>query len=400
MSKFFLRLVRLIFFTLAISVLAVFLFASYKEKTVENNGNKKHENVPFRIASLTGEHKLQHAWTYNGQQYSIDLTLFQSAYDFYKNQLKVYEYEADNLPSDWKNEYFGIFLREAENDDAIENLVQEIKAQGETKKLSPDQIVELTLAFVQSLPYDDNKAKLILSSDDEDNLLVLPRYPYETLFDKQGICSDKSILAYTLIRQLGYGTALFVYPDANHMALGIQCPLEYSESSAGYCYAETTTPGHLIGIVPQLDETRKAIPTGEKSSFESQGEALRSNLILENPEIYQKTTAASYDRIAITFKTQKELNRLEKYLASLNSEMASLGSQVKNLEQDISALRKKMDSYKKEKDYDKYNELVPKYNGLVENYKKLIKQYNTKISDYNKNVSYYNKLIKELSILE
>ncbi|MDD3365417.1 MAG: stalk domain-containing protein, partial [Syntrophomonas sp.] len=56
------------------------------------------------------------------------------------------------------------------------------------------------IAFVQSFTYISDSAS---TGFDE-----YPRYPLETLFTREGDCEDTSILIATLIRELGYGTAL------------------------------------------------------------------------------------------------------------------------------------------------------------------------------------------------
>jgi hypothetical protein len=44
------------------------------------------------------------------------------------------------------------------------------------------------------------------------------------------------------LRDLGYGTAIFFFPEENHEAVGIKCPLEESFYSSGYCFVETGGP--------------------------------------------------------------------------------------------------------------------------------------------------------------
>jgi hypothetical protein len=52
-----------------------------------------------------------------------------------------------------------------------------------------------------------------------------PRYPIETLVDKGGDCEDTAILAASIIRGMGYGVVLLVFPKTadspGHCAVGV-----------------------------------------------------------------------------------------------------------------------------------------------------------------------------------
>lgn len=380
------------------AISAFFLFVTLHLKEIYQNNAAIISEKPLVIPEFSGEKKINFIWKYNGADYSIEETFYQSAHDFYRSQLKVYEYPADEtLPPDWQENYFGMFLIPATNDKLFSQLAETIKNEGRKSKLKDDQIVELALAFVQAISYDDEKAKEIMASKDLPGG-PSPAYPYETLYGQKGVCSDKSFLAVALLRELGYGAALFEYDSANHMAIGVQCPLEYSTNGTGYCFAETTAPGHRIGIVSELDENRKALPKKELGYYEE--EKASENISLENPVLYQKSDGKIYQAVAVTFQTQKDLEKTEKYLNALRAQLKIAQQQIDALDKELDNLDSKMDDYKDDKEYEKYNKLVPKYNNLVKDYKKLVEQYNKKISQYNNNVNYYNKLVKEFSILE
>jgi len=104
----------------------------------------------------------------------------------------------------------------------------------------PDDRVRIAVSIVQNIPYD--------YSNNLDG-----RYAYEVLYDDKGVCGEKSKLLVFILRELGYGSALFTYGpkdstsfikknDINHQAVGVKCPLKYSYDNTGYCFIETTTP--------------------------------------------------------------------------------------------------------------------------------------------------------------
>jgi hypothetical protein len=110
------------------------------------------------------------------------------------------------------------------------------------------------IAFVQSFTYISDSAS---TGFDE-----YPRYPLETLFDRKGDCEDTAILVATLIRELGYGTALIFFDD--HCAVGVKgsatLPGTYYEvNGIRYYYVETTAKGWDIGELPDEYKYQKAI---------------------------------------------------------------------------------------------------------------------------------------------
>jgi hypothetical protein len=115
---------------------------------------------------------------------------------------------------------------------------------GKIKLLSnnSDDQARIAISMVQNIAYDYQKLK--------------DRYAYQVLYDYMGICGEKSRLLVSILRNLGYGTALIDYGsikpsspglvniswDISHEAVGIRCPQEYSYKNTGYCFVETTSP--------------------------------------------------------------------------------------------------------------------------------------------------------------
>ena len=68
------------------------------------------------------------------------------------------------------------------------------------------------------------------------------RYPYEVLVDSQGLCGEKSELLAFLLKEMGYGVAIFYNQAENHETVGIRCPEKESWKGTGYCFIETSGP--------------------------------------------------------------------------------------------------------------------------------------------------------------
>jgi len=96
----------------------------------------------------------------------------------------------------------------------------------------------IAISLVQNIPFGASNKTLFFGS----SKLNYSRYPYEVLYDMEGICGERTDLLAFLLREIGYGTASFYYPTYNHEALGIKCPMKESFIKSGYCFVETTGP--------------------------------------------------------------------------------------------------------------------------------------------------------------
>ena len=329
-------------------------------------------------------------WEYKGIKYNLNETLYQSTYDYYKSEPKQYSYEG-NLPADWEKEYYSMFLKGANGDGTISDLAKKIHDLGKKHNLTDDQIIDLIMSFVQSIAYDDEEAKNISAKTGN----VTMRFPYEVLWDQMGVCSDKSLLAYALLKEMGYGVALFTFEQENHMAVAIQCPQDYSNYNSGYCYAETTSIGNKIGIIPDFDtEKNKTVDIGQMSSYNPNQDQQVKIQKLGSVTIMLAIQGKQYSGIIQTKSVINQISQLKNDMAILLPKIQSQKSIVNQEEKNLENLKKNMDKYEKDGNIDKYNSLVDDYNSLLKTYKQDIKKYNENVVLYNQNVKKYNTLIK------
>lgn len=348
------------------------------------------KNLEDNFPSPEGETEKTYQWNYGGKSYTVSLVLYSSIYDFYKSQPKTYTY-FNELPKNWEEEYYGMFINGKRDDAYISELVDSIVSQGKKNGLTQDQLVELVLAFVQSVPYDDQKAANILAHVGNETM----NYPYKVLFENSGVCSDKSFLATVLLRKLGYGTALFVFENENHMAVGIQCPQEYSDYDSGYCFAETTGINNKIGIIPDLkSDVGNAVGVEQIAYFEEGNNQKTASTKLTEVKIFQQTQGEEYRGIIRTVEINKEISSLKKEITDLTAELKNLKAEIMGDEQYLTDKKKSLDKYLKNDDIKKYNEQAEKYNQALNEYEDKIKVYNKKVSLFNQKVARYNSLIK------
>lgn len=333
-------------------------------------------------------------WIYNGSKYVITETFYKTVYDYYNS----------NPDKDcWKEEAeyeicLKEFLKEAKQDNTISKIASDIKAASLKNGLKDDELLELTIAFVQSIPYDEDRFELIIHSDKSED--SYPNYPYEVLYNNKGICAGKTFLAVSLIKEFGYGVAMFDYDpviedEAGHIAPAIKCPKEYSSYDSGYCYTETTESGFKIGEIPiDIDDgiakTRTVINLFEEENIFNLGDSG-----LGNVEIHEVANGNSYQGIVQIVQTinrieaqEKELKRLNNIINLLESELSQLDSNVSYYERESEAAYRRHEILG---DYASYNE----YKILFSQYELAYDKYESRVSKYDKEVAKYNNLVYE-----
>ena len=358
------------------------------QRTIQNfrqENIQSKEEIPLELSEPAEK---IFSWEYKGIKYNLTQTLYKSVYNYYQSQDKEYSY-VGTLPDNWEEEYYAMFLKTNDADKSISEIASKIQDLGKKHNLIDDQIVDLTLAFVQSIDYDDAKAKNILAQVGNETML----FPYETLYEQKGVCSDKSFLAYALLRQMGYGTALFVYKQENHMAVAVQCSQNYSTYGSGYCYGETTSVGNKIGVIPSIDtESNKTVDLSKYNFDQSQQMKLKE---LGQVTINLSSEGKEYQGIIQTEKIIDQINQLKKSIENLLVELKSQKDDINNEADDLNGMNDKLNGYKKDGEIDKFNSLVEKYNKLLATYKNDLKEYNNNVVLYNQYVKNYNALIAQ-----
>ena len=307
-----------------------------------------------------------YSWSYKEQNYSLNETLYQSIENYYSKKRK-------GIYTNFEELSIAKYLNTPEEDKTIPEITSKILLEAKKNKLTADQTVDLAIGMVQSLPYDEARA----STD-----LTHPRYPYETLFEGKGICSDKTLLTVAILRQLGFGAAIFMYEKDQHMAAAVQCTKTDSNYSSGYCIAETTTIGHKVGIIPDINElSLQAVKRSEINTFQAEDKDNSQIKKLTDVQIYSKTTGKIYTQVGQTIANEKEIAELLKYI---ETQKIAIKKDVAELD----ALEAKMSSLKNSQKIESYNSLVAPYNSLANDI-------NEKIREYNLKVNRYNLLIKE-----
>jgi hypothetical protein len=158
----------------------------------------------------------------------------------------------------------------------LNELVKRIKSQTSNK----DDQARIAISLVQNIPYDYSQLN---------SLSTEMKYPYEVLYQDNGVCSEKSLLLAYLLRELGYGVVLFEFNSENHMAVGIQSPSQYSYRDSGYAFIEATTPSIVT---------------------DSNGDYVEAGKLTSTPKIMQISQGDSFSSVSEEYRDAQRYNQL------------------------------------------------------------------------------------------
>ncbi len=337
--------------------------------------------------------KRNFTWKYQGKTYVLETTLYGSYYEFYSSLPTGVPLAEDGGQKDavWWAKLNTLFLSPVPGDTTLTDIAHGIQKLGEQNKLSENQLVELVAAFVQSLPYDQektNRREIGLDGEGEKTT-----YPYEVLYTQTGVCQDKSYLAYRLLRELGIGVSIFLFPDPrdNHMAVGVQCPSEYANYGSQYCFLETTSTGNKIGTVPSLVSASRIATAQIEIGDVLHDQSENQYQALGRVEILNAVSGKEYTGIIDTLRTRDEIDRLRKTIYVYKRELAEQGSVIATEEKKLDQYDTQLTQLKRKKRYEEYNNLVEPYNKLVTEFERHISNYNALVEKSNQAIARYNK---------
>jgi hypothetical protein len=172
-------------------------------------------------------------YTLNGKREKLDLVVYGGVADYLHELPKTIYYRGEEKPLrvDFKLKH----IDEEVQREFLLPLLVEIQNIANSKE---DQM-RIAVSLVQNIPFGASNETVSINKEYSVNY---SRYPYEVLYDGEGICGEKSELLAFLLREMGYGVVLFYNNLENHESVGIKCPVKYSWDKSGYCFVETSGP--------------------------------------------------------------------------------------------------------------------------------------------------------------
>ena len=219
-----------------------------------------------------------------GENYSINFTAYEGFVNYLSQLSRSIRYSNGDESSR------ADFKLKAINEEEQKKLLLPLVVQIQNITSNKEDQARIAISIVQNIPFGaSNKTSTFGSYQ-----VNYSRYPYEVLYDMQGICGEKTDLLAFLLREIGYGTSFFYYPLYNHEALGIKCSVKESIMGTSYCFIETTAP---------------AIITDNKISYVGVGK------IYESPQIYFVSEGISLGDNIYEYSDAEQLIRIRDAIA-------------------------------------------------------------------------------------
>jgi hypothetical protein len=321
---------------------------------------------------------------YHGKNLMVTETLYGSLYDYYRTDPAKKSAYFHNLEKD--------FVFSFEKDNTMKELAVKILAVGTDNGLTSDQVLDLSACFMQNISYDNTKAAKILGPDftKQPTNDVIPRYPYETLYDNTGICTDKTYLGAALLRELGYGTSIMTFDKQKHMSLGVSVPSGYGSFDTNYGIMELTGSGFLVGDVPELSlDAGLAINNYQTLPQGSVEQTSQSQLRLDIPSgVTDVSSGTVYSRIIERAATKQMLEELKPQLEAFQKDYQQASAVLGEAETNLAAAEADYRAQPSNVKYIRYNQV---YNLYITSYNDA----QTKIDKYNNTVNLYNGYVEK-----
>ena len=305
-------------------------FYDYEEEYYDSCNGKKIE------INFTNPKYSEFKFNYKDKTFYYKINLYPDLY-YFSDNLKNQDCYFDT------DKYTEGFLEDPYNNNFIDAISEDFISLKE-KGYSNDEIVEIVTLFVQSITYGSDSTEI-------------NRYPYETVYEQEGNCLDKSLILVGILKNLGYRTYIITGKSdyEYHALVGIVCDkgnIKYQGEEI--CFIETTffTP---ISLEVEIEIDNYISTSNGTLSYK--GENYGRNLIN-------------------AFKLKiSEIKSIESQLDSMESELEIINSKM--CQTDCTYCNDLMidpfycdDAYEYNSYTDDYNKIVDKYNLFIEEWYK------------------------------
>lgn len=240
----------------------------------------------------TGEKEIILKYILDGEEYFLDFFVYEGVSDYLSESSQSIIYREGEISS--RADFKLNKINDEVQREFLLPLVVEIQNIAPGNK---DDQARIAISLVQNIRFGSSN-DVVRFGGSEFNY---SRYPYQVLYDQEGICGEKTELLAFLLRELGYGTSLFYYNAENHEAFGIKCPMDKSYLNSGYCFVETTGPSVItddeisyVGV-GKLDSVPEIFLISDGESFGSE-------------DFYEKSDARTLQKVRSSIEKNGKLN--------------------------------------------------------------------------------------------
>ena len=233
-------------------------------------------------------------YTLRGKNMQINFTVYKGMDDYLSSLPRYINTDENPNLNDFK-------LRSLNNEEQRQLLIPFFVGIENLAKDKDDQ-ARIAISLVQNIPFGNSNKTIKFGGIPLDYY----RYPYEVLYDNQGICDEKSELLSFLLREMGYANAFLYYPKENHEAIGIKCPTIKGLNNTGYCFVETTGPSIIT------DYETEYVGIGQLTSV-PEIFPIPGNLSFGQENLYEYDDARTLDSIREAARTDGAINIIESF---------------------------------------------------------------------------------------
>lgn len=215
----------------------------------------------------TGEKNVTLNYVLRGKKGEIEFVVYEGLYNYLVNLPRHISFRENFTLLDFRKK----MIDEENQRQFLLPLVLKIKEITSNKE---DQ-ARIAISLVQEIPFGSSDRLSRFGGITFD----YQRYPYEVIYDNEGVCGEKSELLVFLLRELGYGSAFIYYAEENHEVVGIKCPEEHGINGSGFCFIETTGPSivtddktEYLGVVELTSSPQILVVTNDGLSFSKYAE--------------------------------------------------------------------------------------------------------------------------------
>ena len=306
-----------------------------KKKTYFEFCKQKKVQINFTNPKIS-----EFTFNYLNKTFNYKINLYKDLYTF-----------SDNLKGQacyfTSNKYTTGYLSDPYNNKFIESVAQDFK-ELKNEGYTDNQILEIATIFVQSIKYGTDKT--------DSN-----RYAYETLYEEEGNCLDKSVILVGILKQLNFTTYVILGQSTEYHALvGVVCDkgnIKYENQEI--CFIETTIFTPITSDVNISIEKFVKTSSGNKIYSEAYyGQTLVNQFSTADKE--SKAIEVQLDR----FKTQPE--EIEKEMCKTDCVVCNENKvDFKTSSQTINSCF----------DAERYNQLANEYNDIINTHNSQIKEW-------------------------
>ena len=231
---------------------------TYNEKDEDADDEEEVKN-PVGDIQRTYEWDLDK--TYSTQQLHGSLTLYFTAQEIadLRQCNPFFTQRKDKSDKEYILDMFNFLAEHKHFNARIKYITKYINDAINRNNLTPLDKIQFTLDFIQEPNIRFVKNKDAKATNYYENYI---RYPNETLYDKEGDCNSKSLLAAVMFHTMGFNVMYLASRKYEHAAIGIEIPksdiqngwygnnienLLFTENGKSYIFCETTGDYFRIG---------------------------------------------------------------------------------------------------------------------------------------------------------